>query len=115
MGPPYRCPASGGGKAGRIWARAMPIDTAVAATSSETASASVANISTPARRRLAHVFSAMGDAKPAVPVSSVMIVVLVSIFGESVCLAANCRQRRARVRPDFVEAVEEGRRFRDFG
>ena len=53
-------------------ARAMPIDTAVAATSSETASASVANISTPARRRLANVFSSMGDAKPAFPVSSVI-------------------------------------------
>jgi hypothetical protein len=49
----------------------MPIDTAVTATTSDIASATVASSSTP-QRRLENVLSEMGDVKPAVPVSSVM-------------------------------------------
>jgi hypothetical protein len=52
----------------------MPIDTAVAATISETASAKVAINSIPSRRRRDDVFSETGDAKPTIPVSSVMVV-----------------------------------------
>jgi hypothetical protein len=49
-----------------------------------------------------------------------MVVVLVAILGGSVwanqfCQAAKSRRTAARVRPDFVEAVEEQRRFRDYG
>jgi hypothetical protein len=67
----------------------MPIDTAVAATTSETASATVANNSTPALRRFDNFFSVIGDAKPTVPVSSVMVVILVASLGESVL---SCRK-----------------------
>jgi len=98
-------------------ARAMPIDTAVAAMISETASAMVANNSTPARRRLANVFWEIGDTKPTGTVSSVMTVILVAIFGESIapnqlwpkrfCVAAN-------IAPDLGEAIEEERQFREF-
>jgi hypothetical protein len=55
-------------------ARATPNDTAVAATISEKASASVAINSTPAVRFLDNDFSEMEDAKPTFPVSSVMVV-----------------------------------------
>jgi hypothetical protein len=54
------------------WARATPNDTAVAATISETASASVATSSTPRVRFFDDTFSEMGDAKPTFPVSAVM-------------------------------------------
>src|SRR5579863_5085449 len=77
-------------------ARAMPIDTAVAATSSDSASASVAKSSTPARRRLANVFSEIGEVKPAIPVSSVIAVVL----RESVLCCC-------KIAPDLGDAVEE--------
>jgi len=60
-----------------------PIDIAVAAITSEIASASVANNPTPARRLLAKVLSDTEDAKPTFPVSSIMVVVLVASFGES--------------------------------
>jgi hypothetical protein len=53
-------------------ARATPNDTAVAATISEMASASVAISSTPRVRFFDNAFSEMGDAKPTFPVSSVM-------------------------------------------
>jgi len=56
----------------------MPIDTAVAATTSETARATVANSSMP-RRRLAKLLCAMGDAKPTFPVSSVMVIASLAI------------------------------------
>ena len=55
-------------------ARATPNDTAVAATISEKASASVAINSTPAVRFLDNDFSETGDAKPTFPVSAVMMV-----------------------------------------
>jgi hypothetical protein len=58
----------------------MPIDTAVAATASEIASARVANSSMPARRRLANDFSKVGEAKPIFPESPVMVVILVAVF-----------------------------------
>jgi hypothetical protein len=64
-------------------ARAMPIDTAVAAITSETASATVANSSMPTRR-LENLFSITGDAKPTFPVSSVIL----GILRESVCMLA---------------------------
>jgi hypothetical protein len=51
----------------------MASDTAVAAISSEAASARVASSSIPSRRCLNNIFAAMGDAKPTIPVSSVMI------------------------------------------
>jgi hypothetical protein len=54
------------------WARATPNETAVAATISEMASASVATSSTPRVRFFDNTFSEMGDAKPTFPVSSVM-------------------------------------------
>jgi hypothetical protein len=53
-------------------ARATPKDTAVAATISEMASASVAINSTPRVRFFDNAFSEMGDAKPTFPVSVVM-------------------------------------------
>jgi hypothetical protein len=52
-------------------ARATPIDTAVAAMTSEIASATVANSAMPQRRQ-AKVAWAMGDAKPTFKVNSVM-------------------------------------------
>jgi hypothetical protein len=55
-------------------ARATPNDTAVAATISEIASATVAISSTPAVRFLDNDFSETGDAKPTFPVSAVMMV-----------------------------------------
>ncbi len=58
----------------------MPIDTAVAATTSEIASATVAISSTPARRLLAIAFSEMGEVKPIFPESPVMVVILVAVF-----------------------------------
>jgi len=54
----------------------MPIETAVAATTSETASASVAISSTPAFCRFENLRSVIGDTKPTFPVSGVMAVIL---------------------------------------
>jgi hypothetical protein len=78
-------------------ARATPNDTAVAATISETASASVAISSTPRVRFFDNAFSEMGDAKPTFPVSSVMA--RLSFANQFVC----CRN----VAPDLGEAVDE--------
>jgi hypothetical protein len=74
---------------------------------SETASASVAASSTPALRRLDNLSSVIGEPKPTIPVSSVMIVILAVSFGESVGGVAKSRRMRARVRPDLGEVVEE--------
>src|SRR5580704_6422060 len=60
----------------RACARAMPIDTAVAARIRQTTSAKVANNSTPRMRHRVILFVETGDAKPAFPVSSVMILIL---------------------------------------
>jgi len=77
----------------------MPIDTAVAAMMSDIASAKVASNSTPAWRRLENLFSVLGDAKPTIPVSSVMAIILV----------VKCRitWRERNVAPDLGGAVEK--------
>jgi hypothetical protein len=81
-------------------ARAMPIDTAVAATISETASANVAINSIPSLRRRDNVLSETGDAKPTIPVSAVMVV---HPCRELWRISLWCRN----VAPDLGEAVEE--------
>src|SRR5471030_1821858 len=58
------------------WARAMPIDTAVAAMTSEMASATVAISSMPAFCRFENVRSEIGDTKPTFSVSGAMVVTL---------------------------------------
>src|ERR1700722_16671893 len=103
----------------------MPIDTAVAAMTSEMASATVAISSTPACRRLKNFCSVIGDAKPTLPVSSAMVVILRESVGRispdesglanQYCLVAISPWIPAPVRPDFGEAIDEERRFRDFG
>jgi hypothetical protein len=92
----------------------MPIDTAVAATAKETASATVANSSTPARRRLANDFSKPGETKPIFPESEVMIVILIAASspnaarGESVfALLEDSRWNPAPGRRNYGEAFEE--------
>jgi hypothetical protein len=67
----------------------MPIDTAVNATTSESASATVANSSTPARRRFAFAFSAIGEVKPTFPFSAVIVVILESVFAGPAVRRAN--------------------------
>jgi hypothetical protein len=75
-------------------ARATPNETAVAATISEKASASVAINSTPVVRFLDNDFSEMGDAKPTFPVSAVMIVS--SFANQCVVLFRTSRQTWAK-------------------
>jgi hypothetical protein len=71
-------------------ARATPNDTAVAATISETASASVAINSTPRVRFFDNTFSEMGDAKPTFPVSAVMTRF---VLRESLCCVVRISRR----------------------
>jgi hypothetical protein len=78
-------------------ARATPKDTAVAATTSETASASVAINSTPTVRFLDNELSEMGDAKPTFPVSAVMA------FHPSRISVSGCLN----IAQDLGEAVDE--------
>ncbi|HXQ84674.1 MAG TPA: hypothetical protein VN769_11475, partial [Xanthobacteraceae bacterium] len=69
---------------------------------SDIASAKVASNSTPAWRRLENLFSVLGDAKPTIPVSSVMAIILV-------ILVVKCRitWRQRNVAPDLGGAVEK--------
>jgi hypothetical protein len=92
----------------------MPIDTAVAAIIKQIASATVANSSMPARRRLAKFFSEVGEAKPMFPVNPVMVVILVAVLfakrvvGESVfALLSESRGKPAPARRNLGEAFEK--------
>ena len=87
-----------------VWARAMPIDTAVAATTSETASASVANSSTP-RRRLDIFRPASGDAKPMHPFNSLLWSAYTAVV--TFLPSRISRLVAATVAADLGEAVEE--------
>jgi hypothetical protein len=104
-------------------ALAMPIDTAVAAIAREIASATVANNSTPARRRFTFILSEVGEVNPTCPFSAVIIVILAACSRalqqarESVvsCCFKDCCEMPAPHRPDFGEVFEEKRQIRDFG
>jgi hypothetical protein len=93
----------------------MPIDTAVAATTSETASATVANSAMP-QRRLAKVAWAMGDAKPTFKVSSVMANSVMAMASLAIRVehpnqSLHCRKKS---HENLGRAFEEQRRLCDF-
>jgi hypothetical protein len=71
----------------------LPSDTAVAATTSEMVSPKVAISSIAAVRRLVSVVPLFGGAKPGLPVSSAMVVVLANQFLRITCCRSHYRHR----------------------
>jgi hypothetical protein len=100
---------------GRSTSDLLPSDTAVAATTSEIVRVTVATSSSATARRLDSFLPASGGAKPGLPESSVIGVILGGHPRESnqVLLASSPRMP-ARVRLDLGEVIEEARRFREF-
>ena len=80
-----------------------PIDTAVAATTSDTVSATVAISSSPATCRFDRVCSARGGAKPGLPVSSAMVVTILRKSVRSSHHRRRCRRRFGRI---WAEALK---------
>jgi hypothetical protein len=76
-------------------------------------SVTVATSSIATARRLDRVLPARGAAKPGLPLSSVIGVILRVILANQVLLASSPRMP-ARVRLDLGEVIEEARRFREF-
>jgi hypothetical protein len=81
----------------------LPIDTAVAATKSEIVRVTVATSSSAAMRRLERALSALGGAKPRLPIGSV----IVCFLGESVSVFSTSRRIPTPVRLDLGEAIDE--------
>jgi hypothetical protein len=102
-----------GAASGRPASDRLPSETAVAATTSEMVSVTVATSSIATARRLDRVLPARGAAKPGLPLSSVIGVILRVILANQVLLASSPRMP-ARVRLDLGEVIEEARRFREF-
>jgi hypothetical protein len=73
----------------------------------------VATSSSATARRLESFLPASGAAKPGLPESSVIGVILGAILANQVLLASSPRMP-ARVRLDLGEVIEEARRFREF-
>jgi hypothetical protein len=74
-----------------------PIDTAVAATTSDTVSATVAISSSATARRLDSICSARGGAKPELLVSSAMVVIILRESARSSHHRCRCRRPFGRI------------------
>jgi len=80
-----------------------PIDTAVAATTSDTASATVAISSSAAMCRFDSVCSARGGAKPGLPVSFAMVVTILRESVRSSHHRCRCRRPFGRIRAEALK------------